>query len=533
MKESITHHASLSRVQRDIKALQVTWKAEKAEAAPSKDLNLLDLLPGQDTVDHLVRLYFDTFESAYRILHAPTFRKDYQALWQDPQAARPAFVVIVLLVMAAVNCASSREQPTYIGDSATAREAAILWIETCEWWLQHQSQKHAYLGLWQIRCLLLLAKMSNTLKKKQTWTSAGTLMRQAMSAGFHRDPSLLGAKVSVFDQEMRRRLWATIVELELQASIDRGMTSASAGFPCDVAPALNINDEDLEEDSIKPPIHKPWDEYTETSFLSISRSSLSLRVSLNSLLNEFSSHAKYEDVLVYDEKIMQKLREIPSGIDSEGIHKGRKFPDLLRTLLDVQLRQFLILLHGPFARQAETNSRYSLSKMVCFNAAGSILDQHTRLTTSGIHTLLLFRNDVFRAALSICHTIHVSIAIQSELLYYSFVDSRWLANERVDELVLHNLSNGFFQYVEDALVLLEDKITRLGTGYTHYWYISAAYGLIRSEKTPGNATLQKQQAIDRVARQYFKVRASQEDLSVARERLLLTRSTKVRVRVLR
>jgi hypothetical protein len=413
MKEAIMYQASLSRVQRELKTLQVTWKSEKANALPSKDLNLLDLLPGRENVDHLVHLYFDTFETVYRILHAPTFWTEYHDMWKDLQAVRPAFLVTVLLTMAAVNCISPKEESTYVGDSAASREVAILWIEACELWLQRQSQKHVYLAIWQIRVLLLLSKITNTVKKKQTWTLAGDLMRQAMSAGFHRDPTLLGTKVSVFDQEMRRRLWATIVELELQTSIDRGMPSASAGISCDCAPVLNVNDEDFDEGSQKSPTQKPWDVYTGASFLHISQKSLSLRVSLTSLLNELSFHAQYEEILGYDEKVMQKLQDIPSRADSQSI---QEFPDLLHTLLDIQLRQFLILLHSPFARQAESNSRYSFSKMVCFNAASSILDQHSKLTASGNHTLLLFRNDVFRAALSICHNIHVSSAIRSRCL---------------------------------------------------------------------------------------------------------------------
>jgi hypothetical protein len=413
MKEAIMYHASLSRVQRDLKALQVTWKSEKANTLPLKDVNLLDLLPGREKVDHLVRLYFDTFETSYRILHTPTFWTEYRCMWEDLQAVRPAFLVTVLLMMATVSCISPKEESTYIGDSATSREVAILWIESCELWLQRQSQKHVYLAIWQIRVLLLLSKMANTVKKKRTWTLAGNLMRQAMSAGFHRDPTLLGTKVSVFDQEMRRRLWATIAELELQTSIDRGMPSASAGISCDCAPVLNINDEDFNEGSQKSPTPKPCGVYTAASFLHISQKSLSLRVSLNSLLNELSSHAPFEEILGYDEKVMQKLRDIPSGPDSQGIQGASKFPDLLHSLLDIQLRQFLILLHSPFARQAESNSRYSLSKMVCFSAASSILDQHSKLAASGNYALLLFRSDVFRAALSICHNIHVTSALQS------------------------------------------------------------------------------------------------------------------------
>jgi hypothetical protein len=76
--------------------------------------------------------------------------------------------------------------------------------------------------------------------------------------------------------------------------------------------------------------------------------------------------------------------------------------------------------------------------------------------------------------------------------------------------------------------MLEEKITHLGTGYTHYWYISAAYGLIASNSSSGNPTAWKQQAIDRVARQYFKVRASQDDLPKAKEKILLGRVSKVR-----
>ena len=417
MKEAIMHHTSLPRVQRDLKALQVRWKVEKAAALPLKDFNLLNLLPAREIVDHLIHLYFDTFETVYRVLHIPTFWKQYYRFWDDSQTAKPSFVVILLLAMAAVNPISSKNPLAYLGDSALARETAVVWIEVCDSWLQRQSQKHVDLAMWQIYCLIVLAKQSNIVKKKRSWTVAGNLMRHAMSAGFHRDPSLLGPKACVFDQEMRRRLWATMIELDLQASIDRGMPSALAGASCDSAPALNISDEDFGEDSLKSPIQRPSDEYTTTSFLHLAGSSLSLRVSLNSMLNEISSHPQYEDVMIYDDKITQKLQEIPSYADFEGADKVTVLPELARTLLDVQLRQFLILLHSPFARQCQSNSRYSLSKMVCFNAASSILDQHKKLVDSGNYTLCIFRNDVFRGALTICHNIYVSIAIQSTRLY--------------------------------------------------------------------------------------------------------------------
>lgn len=416
------HHSSLARVQRELKTLQMRWKVEKRNVLPLTDFELLQWLPDQETVDYLVRLYLDTFETMYRILHRPSFWKEYHMFWDNPRAAKPAFVVLMLLMMAAVICISPKERPAYIGDSAVARERAALWIEVSEWWLGRHSQKHIYLAIWQIRCLLILAKQVNTVKKKRTWTAAGTLVREAMSAGFHRDPNVPGEKVSVFDQEMRRRLWSTIIELELQVSIDRGMPSASAGIFSDCATVLNINDEELAVESDSPPISKPWNEYTTCSFLHISRASFSLRVSLNSLGNDLSSPLQYEEVLNYEETVTKELQRLPAWTEP-GENQGVQGPTTLaKTLLDVQLRQFLILLHAPFARQAGTNSRYLVSRMICFNAAASIIEQYSQLKRSGSSLLLLLRHDYFRGALIICHHMFISLSIQSTCITSTFSD---------------------------------------------------------------------------------------------------------------
>jgi hypothetical protein len=408
MKEAITHSSSMSRVQRDLKALQERWKAEKANMSPLSNEELVQLLPSRETVDQLVRLYFDNFGPLYPIIHGPSFWKEYHMYWQDQEAAEPSFIIVIFLMMAAVSCLSLREQPTYIGDSAIAREQAVVWIETSDKWLSSHSQKNIYLAIWQIRCLLVMAKQVNIVKKKRTWTTAGNMVREAMSAGFHRDPSLLGYKVSVFDQEMRRRLWATMTELELQASIDRGMPSASAGVPSDTANVLNVNDEDLNVESGDPPVQKPSDDITAASYLHRSKTSFPLRVALNSMVNDTSSPSRYEEVLNYEEHINGQLKKLPPQ-GSPGL------PGIVATLLDVQLRQFLILLHAPFARKAGTNPRYTLSRMVCFNAAASIIDQYSKLVKAGNHTLLLLRHDYLRAALAISHNLHIAMSIKSEL----------------------------------------------------------------------------------------------------------------------
>ena len=408
-------HTSLPRAQRDLKSVSVKWKAAKMAALPLTDSELVHLLPERQVVDHLVRFYFDAFEGTYRILHAPSFWEEYSSFWEDHQSVNSAFVIILLLTMATAMCTADEDPRKYIGDSSLSRERAVLWIEASEWWLGRQSHKHIYLAAWQIRCLLLLAKQVNTVKKKRTWTVAGTLLREAMAAGFHRDPSSLAGKMSFFDTEMRRRLWTTITELELLVSIDRGLPS-SAGTPSDVGLILNINDEDFDLNGDDAPTSKPWEEFTASSFLHISSFSFPLRLSLNSRVNDVTSPLKYEEVLDFEEMVMKELQRLPPR-DKPGHGRGHGGMTLTATtLLDIQLRQFLILLHAPFARQRSTNPRGSVSRMVCLNAAVSILEQYSQLEKSGSFLPLLLRQDCYRAALAICHNVYTSINIQGMLL---------------------------------------------------------------------------------------------------------------------
>lgn len=425
MRESIKHHHSLASVQKELKELDVGWKHEKRKIPSVKDAELHLVLPDQTFMDEAIELYFKTFETMYRIVHRPTFQAEYDRLRNDPRDAKPALIILILLMMATVSALLGTDR-TYIGSASLGRERGALWIETAERWLRHQSRKNIYLAIWQIRCLLVVAKQMNRYKKKQMWSVAGDLVRDGMAAGFHRDPR---HKVrSPFDQEMRRRLWATMIELELQASIDRGMPSALAAIRMDCAPPLNVDDEDLMPDFERAPVPRPSGEYTATSFLCLARQSFDLRVCLNSRMNDLDVNLPYEEVTGYEEMVLAELNKLPRSTEASNVSSARKLSGLARTVLDLQLRQFLISLHAPFARQVESNSRCTVSRMVCFNAAASLIEQHWTLLEDKNPVLLLFRHDYFRAALSLAHHTYISSQIPGMSLKISFVPATRLSN---------------------------------------------------------------------------------------------------------
>ena len=344
---------------------------------------------------------------------------------------------------------SAKEPLRFIGKNSSARETAIRLIQTCEAWLQRQTHKHLTLALIQIRCLIVFARQMNRIKKKRAWTVAGDLVRFGMSLGLHRDASVLEGKVSIFAQEMRKRLWATIVELELQASFVRGMPSSSMSISCNCGAPANISDSHLQGSAEEPLISKDPGIWTATSYLRLSRSSVALRASLNQVINEPQEELEYEDMLAWDKRIGKHLQSLPNWQDGSvdtlaqtqshtipghrqaqppASHKNQsEFTNdaptrteeqkrtICRSLLDLQLRQYLISLHSPFVRRIRADARYQYSVMVCYETANRILDLHAKLVANGIDVLNLFRDDVLGPALSVCLSTYCLASIEGKI----------------------------------------------------------------------------------------------------------------------
>ena len=492
---TIKRHPALARVRSEIRSLEKGRKDPAANLQISEK-TLSELLPDRETVEPLVRLYLETFETVYHVLHVPSFWKEYLQFWKAPGQGRPGFVATTLLMMATVYCVSKSENLSFVGVTSIVRDTAVTWISACDSWLQSQSQKHMTLTYLQLCCLLQLAKRNNVVKAKRYWTSAGTLMRFAMSAGLHRDPTLLAipSKISQFDGEMKRRIWATIVELELQASIDRGMPSSLSLLASDCNPPRNIDDEQLDDSLQDLPMPKLPTEFTLTSFLAEARKSLLLRSSLNALINDPRSHMELSEILHHEEKIMQSLRNIPDWTNNE-VARGRG-AQMSQVLLDLQLRQHLLLLHARFGRKSSSVSLRNYSRIMCLNAATYIIDLHYRLDRKVNAALSLLRDDIFQTAVSVCYDLSITDPLNGNYLHSSAGNV-----------------NSAFELVEKALEMLEDKVVRLGSGISQFWLVCAAYGCVKAELSPEQAMVQEQRAADRMTSLYYKFLSLQADQS--------------------
>lgn len=459
------------------------------------DDELDSLLPAKGEVDELVELYLVQFEQLHRVLHVPTFRREYAKYW-GPGPKYAAFTALILSIMAISNCLSTTAAAKFTGMTSNLHENAAKYIRAVEEWSRKQSHKHRKLIHYQIACLLYLAKRVNTYKKKRFWSSSGALVQDGIGVGLHRDPSHIAGKISPYNQEMRRRLWSTMQEFDLQTSYDLGLPTLLSQLHYDAQPPRNVDDEEFDEDSKELPPSKPTTCYTHTSYQHLSRQSLPLRLELSRFLTgPPRDEIDYDQVVRYTNDIVQEIDCLPSWTtedDGSGDGSLKKQPLLSYTLLHIQLRQYIIPLHQPYLRLRKTNPKYQYSEIIYYNAARDIVLLHDKLAAQGIRALYFLREDILTAAMNLCHV--------------TLLQPRGMSTNMIMINSQHTL-----RLVEKCLALKEDRILRCGNhepwGYS---IMCAALGLLETHLGTRTAEAAKGAAAERFVNLHYKLLAFQD-----------------------
>ncbi|KAF7937077.1 hypothetical protein BELL_1422g00020 [Botrytis elliptica] len=182
------------------------------------ECHLEAILPAKDVTDFLVKSYLENFEQLHRIVHIPTFNKEYAEFWV-PGCTRHSTMTALILSMISISICIPASY-----SSLTPSHHQIApgqWISACDKWLREQSSNGRKLVHYQIGCLLYLARRMHMIRKKEWFKETSSLLQNAIMDGLHRDPTSSGD--TIFMQEMKRRMWAVIRELDLQNSFETGI----------------------------------------------------------------------------------------------------------------------------------------------------------------------------------------------------------------------------------------------------------------------------------------------------------------------
>ncbi|KAG8673308.1 hypothetical protein FPOAC2_06750 [Fusarium poae] len=323
-------------------------------------------IPKRGLADQLVNAYFATFEGVFRILHGPTFWVEYERYWQNPEAASQVFVMQMQTCMAL--------GATIHDDVFSLRPTAMQWIHEVQIWLTLPPEKSrmTIAGI-QIMCMLSLAKACCGVGQELTWISAGFLVRQAMYMGLHRDPKHL-ANMSVYRSEIRRRLWATILELNLQTSYDSGGSPLISSKHYDTRLPANLNDSELsdEPDAERQLTGNP-EALTDMSVQLALQKSYALRLVIIKHVNEFRSKDSYTETLRLNSELTKACRtltETLAALSQAQRHQPRIiFTQFHSALVQMFTYRCFLSLHQPMVARSKDDPTYYYSRKVSLDSS--------------------------------------------------------------------------------------------------------------------------------------------------------------------
>ncbi|KAB8231585.1 transcription factor domain-containing protein [Aspergillus alliaceus] len=350
--------------------------------------------PGHQVMGELIELYFATFESCYRILNRPSFQKEYEGYINDSEPPKSPFMLQLLLVMV---LASTIHGDANIRSQIMTKSST--WIHIAQSWLSAPLEKDRLTleGI-QTNCLLLLARQVTRIGADLVWISAGSLIRMAMQMGLHQDPDYL-EEMSRQQEDIRRRLWYTILEMNVQTALDSGMLPMITDTDYNTHPPSNVSDNDLEGTMREQ--SQEGGHSNHVSFQSLLADSLSLRLRATRVINSLQDEPPYDQVLALGNELASACSNATIAIEQASTTDCGRSVGFASSFCNHLLRRFPLCLHYQYAVKAKKSPIYSYSQKVCLEAAQDLVlfledDQYYRLLLTGGG---MFRDIITRGAL--------------------------------------------------------------------------------------------------------------------------------------
>ncbi|KAH7303596.1 fungal-specific transcription factor domain-containing protein [Stachybotrys elegans] len=308
-----------------------------------------DILPKKPVCDRLFNAYLTTSEGPYRVLHLPSFSEQYGLYWEG-KIQYESFVPQLLCVLAMASRFETKSKGLNHERSdgvhiPTACALVRSWLDSLK------GKQLVDVTTIQVEILLLQTQRLVTSRIEDGWTQLGYVVRAAMAVGLHRDPTEFQPRITIFVAELRRRLWYTLVELDMQISLVANLPSLvrEGDFTC--RPPRNLDDSELFPDMKELPPGKPIDQETDCQQQVLASLSLGMRMKAATLITTIDSLRDYTDVLDIGSKLERFLDEINDVFPRHGMlndtHKSRVWR--ARVLMDMHVRRPLTALYRPLA----------------------------------------------------------------------------------------------------------------------------------------------------------------------------------------
>jgi hypothetical protein len=348
---------------------------------PSSKAELLSRFPPKSTADLLISRFFNTYDPGIHIIHGPSFQKEYDRHWSIPEESPVIWLGSVYAMMCIALQSYTRagdEPPEYHNKSwEMSKEYGDLTAQC----LIMADITQPITGMLETLILHIHAEYARSRDAEVgILVGTGVIVRLAMRMGLHRDPGPYPG-ISIFQGEMRRRVWAAVRSIDL-------LFSAQAGLPPIVRPRdtnteipRNIYDDELFEDMKILPPSRPETEATPTLFL-INRSKLIYKLGEAVELADALTCSSYDEVMKLDAEARELHENISPHLKMRGMDESARDPSTLimqRFTLDLLFLKIICILHRKYLSYARVQSRFAYSRKAVIEASMMLLKHQATL----------------------------------------------------------------------------------------------------------------------------------------------------------
>ncbi|CAG7953247.1 unnamed protein product [Penicillium olsonii] len=286
--------------------VEASIKSSRPRSAIESCVRALDaatLLPSHDASKTLLTAYFDTWERLYRVVHIPSFWKDYYDTCIGLRKSCLNSRVLTLAILILGQQVTNQDSIENLQTTKQNLERFSEWTQCVEnFCILLVDNERLDLPQLQILSLFSIYKTTDCDRNEaRKW--AKILVKRAVQAELHVDPSELKG-ISVFDTEIRKRLWATVLEIDIQVSLDHGNAVPwTASINHRVQPPSNIDDDQLHPGLLELPLVQDGAIKSICTFQRVLYQSAELRAQL---LAQTFGRAKHMDVASENTQILLK-----------------------------------------------------------------------------------------------------------------------------------------------------------------------------------------------------------------------------------
>lgn len=204
------------------------------------------LHPPEPRIVALWQVFVDSVDPILKVVHVPTTQQQLGYPCHDLASTPPAFESLMFAIYYSAIC-SMRWSVSY---ETLPREERRVLLDRYRGGLEQALTRANVLTAPNVTTLQALAIYltcaRHVVDKAYVWTVTGLLVRLAMKLGLHHDPMSLD--ISLFASEMRRRLWWTIVVLDILTAEAYDTEPLIPDRSYDTKLPASLNDADLSID---------------------------------------------------------------------------------------------------------------------------------------------------------------------------------------------------------------------------------------------------------------------------------------------